>query len=443
MPEFTINDICPINEVLSKRHLSANAMKEYLKGNCSFEEKVWFARSYDLDAELIRMLLKDNSDSLAYIIAMNPGISVSMLRELSDHPDENVRWSVVKNDKTPEYILKKLINDTSTRISEAAETRLIVDNNPFIDELYRHCMGSLHERLETLGLSVSSLHGIHTKQQFVYEVLGSAHPIEVKSAFSGRRDKGFEALNVMLELKQVFFNPVKQRLDRHGYLEFLKIHNHFYTIEWLYGVEAAHIKYFLDNLGLKALLSLGLKCAFSEGRDTIRMFYAVTCRDKYADSLHQMKLVNKWLQTNNDFGKKFHDYLMRKERRDFSVSASPKVFPQVRFVDNVHAWNQQNPGYLISLPSTRKELSALGMEQRNCVGGRHYANFLELDIGYIFTLAEMKTNGQPNIKRTLTFQMMQTGGLLQVKGWANSKADTTLRNIGAQASWKIFGLRFI
>ena len=86
--------------------------------------KEWVAHNKTVPLKILEILSEDIDDDVRYSVAEKRKLSFDLFEKLSEDACESVRMRIACNAKSPAYILKKLLNDKSSRIVEHVRGRL-------------------------------------------------------------------------------------------------------------------------------------------------------------------------------------------------------------------------------------------------------------------------------------------------------------------------------
>lgn len=219
-------------------------------------------------------------------------------------------------------------------------------------------------------------------------------------------------------------NPIKGKLDRHRYLQFLDIALKGPNIVWVGKVQAHQLKAVFDEIGADGIIAIGCGNSLIEASDVVRMFGDLLLQAQECTSaMHHLTLLRKWRVSNPSLGKKFHQYMTRKNNAVIKHKLMHEDFEQAKLQPLVDEINQAEAEFEVFLPSNHDELYKLGKNQHHCVGSKHYAGLLAMGAGMIFALIP-KANGKVKpMSKGFTFQFDKKGQLLQAKGLQNCSVD--------------------
>jgi HEAT repeat protein len=111
-----------VREELARREdLPSSAIKNFVQ-DPSEPVRVNIARYSRLDKTSVEKMLKDPSPEVRRTLVFSTvgNLQVRILEELSNDPEEMVRWQVAFNASTPKAVLHKLSTDSSQQVREAA-----------------------------------------------------------------------------------------------------------------------------------------------------------------------------------------------------------------------------------------------------------------------------------------------------------------------------------
>jgi hypothetical protein len=410
--------------------LTSEALDMLLLDSPSVELCSAAARSENLSQQQMILLAEHPNTHVRAIIAAQTSLNRDALSLLAVDSSHEVRRMVAERDDTPIPVLETLSQDDHAEVRHSAEKALYPRLSQGVADWSERHGDWVVKALWDLDIPPQALAGAGSSEQIVKAIFGTTHPQEVRTAESFCVVSMTNGLKALTNLQIAFFNPRKQKLDRHRYLEFLKVHNALMSPSWLSALEGRQIRHFLDEYGIEGLLRTALGNVPTNAADVVRMVWALTGSEDAPNPERDKQHIALWLGRHNTYGKPFHDYLARKEHRT-SVSDQPQSsFPQAENLEAVAGWEATNPGFAVRLPKTPEELRALGRDQHHCVGGAHYRKLLEAGQCYIFAIYPV-VDGKRARGAASTFQFDLRGKLMHAEGFANSEVNQALLSAGS------------
>jgi hypothetical protein len=346
------------------------------------------AQRKDVTMEILHLLSTVESYDLLEHIARHPLASKETLKNLYKHPLDDIK-ALVTLRFIPAFLQNDMINISSVSL------------------------------LGEQGYEYSALFNAKKLKDVSRALIGTAHVEEIRMLFSDDHMRGIRTINL---LQIAFTDTRRYKLDRHRYLQFLKVFNDFKIGTWI-GEVAPEIFNFANKIiGLNGLITLEIHSRHPA--DTIRMLYYTAHSDIPDEQERTITQIYRWLNKNKSMGDAFHNYLMKKEKRETRETKINTPFYQSSFEQKVRDINIElsDESFVMTLPINHKELKRIGHEQKHCVGGQHYANECISGSSIIFALSPLK-EGKADLRHGYTFQFKRNGSLNQAQGFANSIVD--------------------
>ncbi len=411
-------------ELLVKHIISLDSKSNRIEIIYDYRE---IASHPNLPPEALKLLADNKNIEVRNLAAIHPNTSYDTLLSMVTSKSAKVRAKVTENPNLKEDELHKLSKDKNELVVKKAIVALLIYSSEALKDLELN-----PEYLLENGYEFESLKGIAKPKKLAQALIGTSHSEEMKLLYC---NKNWDGLGALSTLQAIFINPIKQKLDRHSYLEFLSDINSVGDFSWLSKILPEQLKFFIKLFGNNSLKALEHSYVNNEEKeDVLRMLHGCVVKEYESDQLKQEKLVVNWVNKNKTFGMRFHDYLMKKDWRDNKTDSSDdNFFPQSQFKDKIKELDDQN--WSTFLPTNHSELKKIAHSQRHCVGGKFYAEQVMRGVNYIFSINPI-VKGQEKLNKGYTFQYSHDGELLQARGYCNCEVPDEL----IERSKKIFKL---
>jgi hypothetical protein len=354
-------------------------------------------------------------------------------------------WSQEENNDDSAFLVGVVAVRVAQAVAQTSDEDNEISPNLPPAELMRKDMAIT--TLAEYGYNIAQLFDMVKTKQFVRALIGTAHKEEVTFFIQAQTC----VLSSISALQHVFTRG--QKLDRHGYIEFITQFNKFTRNDMredlatkidggVFDLTGNNLQLAINAIGWDGVLNVVRNQGTIAARDTLNMLASVTYSEYEEETARQITLVNRWLvkevhlncindNKQNEYNSCFHDYLAKKQVRDDGVPALAAPFYQTRLnslVDGINAQlKARNYEQVLSvfLPANAAELRRIGTAQRHCVGGKNYADQCATGRSVIFAI---KVGG--SLKHGFTFQYdTHSQSLIQAEGFSASEPAEHLVNI--------------
>jgi hypothetical protein len=115
--------------VLRRRTLTEEAPEEVWFAIIELhpEARKWVAANKTVPLSVLRVLADDTSSEVRWEVAQRRRLDRDLFERLFRDPDESVRQRIACNAKTPDDVLRRLVDDSWEGVSEVARERLRKD----------------------------------------------------------------------------------------------------------------------------------------------------------------------------------------------------------------------------------------------------------------------------------------------------------------------------
>lgn len=112
------SDLELINLVAEERHIPVNILQEALGFDTGYRREIFNHKTINDLIQTVEELVHAHYRCLIQFIAKNPATSVTVLKQLAQNKDNNIRMAVAENPKTPSNLLEQLAEDKDSQIRE-------------------------------------------------------------------------------------------------------------------------------------------------------------------------------------------------------------------------------------------------------------------------------------------------------------------------------------